>query len=97
MLRLTSLALAMLALGLAACEPNAPGTGSSRSHFQGTPAYAQCMRAHGIPDFPDPDSNGWIDVTAGPGSDLDPQSQAFQKARSACHSLLPASNGETTT
>jgi hypothetical protein len=31
-------------------------------------AYSQCMRAHGLADFPDPNSQGQIALSAGPGS-----------------------------
>jgi hypothetical protein len=52
-------------------------------------AFSQCMRAHGIADFPDPDSQGRIGIQAGPGSDLDPQNPTFQAAQRACQSLRP--------
>ena len=45
-------------------------------------AYARCMRAHGVPDFPDPNSNGQFNV--------DPHSASSQEtaADHACHHLL---------
>jgi len=50
--------------------------------------YASCMRAHGIPNFPDPVSNGH--GASFPGTTgLDPHSQQFQSAQQACRSLLP--------
>jgi hypothetical protein len=46
--------------------------------------YAECMRAHGIPDFPDP-VGGSLQLDRGaPGSDLDPANPAFQKAANRC-------------
>jgi hypothetical protein len=45
--------------------------------------YAQCMRAHGVPDFPDP-SGGGLSIRVHPGSDLNPQSPTFQNASKAC-------------
>lgn len=43
--------------------------------------YAKCMRAHGVPDFPDPGANGTFDVGGiNPGS---PQVQAADKACSS--------------
>jgi hypothetical protein len=41
--------------------------------------FAQCMRAHGVTNFPDP-------TTAGPGAKdgLDPNSPTFQAAQTAC-------------
>jgi hypothetical protein len=56
-------------------------------------AYSQCMRSHGVPAFPDPTSgpNGGAGfrIKGGPGTGLDPQSTTFQRADSACKSLLP--------
>jgi hypothetical protein len=51
-------------------------------------AYSECMRAHGVPDFPDPVGDG-LQVKAGPGSDLDPNSPKMQTAEKACQSLEP--------
>jgi hypothetical protein len=42
---------------------------------------AQCMRTHGYPSFPDPDSQGAFDFK---GSSVDPNSPQFQNAMSAC-------------
>ena len=42
--------------------------------------FAQCMRAHGEPDFPDPSSTGGFDV---PNS-VDENSPTFQTAEKAC-------------
>jgi len=55
-------------------------------------AYSRCMRAHGITDFPDPDSNGNLGLNAGPGSGLDPNSPQFKAADQACKHLMPAPN-----
>lgn len=52
-------------------------------------AYAQCMRSHGIPDFPDPNSRGGFAIQAHPGSDLDKNNPTFQAASNACESLRP--------
>jgi hypothetical protein len=52
-------------------------------------AYSKCIRAHGVPDFPDPDSKGQIQLQAGPGSDLAPDSPRFKAAQQACKSLEP--------
>jgi hypothetical protein len=51
-------------------------------------AYAQCMRDHGISDFPDPQPGGG-DIQLEPGSDLDPNNPQFKAADDACKSLLP--------
>ena len=51
---------------------------------------AQCMHAHGVPDFPEPNGKGQIPVPATPGSGLNPNSPQFQAAQKACRSLAPA-------
>ncbi len=45
--------------------------------------YSQCMRANGVPDFPDP-SGGGLSIQVHPGSDLDPRSPTLQKASKLC-------------
>jgi hypothetical protein len=50
-------------------------------------AFSQCMRSHGVPNFPDPNAQG--DLTIGPSSGLDPGSAKFQAAQSACQKTLP--------
>lgn len=65
-------------------------TSASRSSAQPTSgraspvAFAACMRSRGVPNFPDPGSNGRSDL-----SGVDPGSPQFQAATSACKSLLP--------
>ena len=54
--------------------------------------WAKCMRSHGLPDFPDPTFTAHgirMAIRGGPGSDLNPQSPAFQAAQKACQSKLP--------
>jgi hypothetical protein len=55
--------------------------------------YAECVRSHGVPDFPDPiagpDGGAGFQIKAQSGSDLDPNSPAMQSAQTACKSLLP--------
>jgi hypothetical protein len=54
--------------------------------------FSQCMRSHGVPNFPDP--------SAGPtggqainlhGLGIDPSSPTFQAANSACQNIVPGS------
>ena len=48
------------------------------------------MRAHGVPDFPDPNGNGQLLIQGGGnGSDLNPSSPQFQAAQNDCKSLAP--------
>jgi hypothetical protein len=54
--------------------------------------FAQCMRAHGV-DVPDPKAGGGGILIqksgAGGGSNIDPNSPAFQRAQKACQALMP--------
>lgn len=47
--------------------------------------WARCLRSHGVPGFPDPDSNGAID-----SAKFDPTSPAFQRASADCKALQPS-------
>lgn len=81
-----------------------PGTGpgasagasltGSGSPYQQELAYSQCMRAHGLADYPDPQiqANGTVArrIEVQQGSDLDPSTLRFQAALKACQSLVPA-------
>ena len=49
--------------------------------------FSQCMRAHGVTNFPDPGANGGIDIS--PGSGLNPSSPTFQSARQTCGKIIP--------
>jgi hypothetical protein len=51
------------------------------------------MRAHGVPDFPDPNADGSITLKVTKGSDLDPQSPTYQSALQSCKSLEPPGFG----
>ena len=47
--------------------------------------YSTCMRSNGVPNFPDPNGQGLIQVNA--TGTLEPSSPQFQKAVAACKSL----------
>lgn len=73
-----------------ACKSLMPQENSSRNPAVVRAAalkYARCMRAHGIKKFPDPGSDGGIQISAGP--DLDPSSPQFKAADKACKHYLP--------
>jgi hypothetical protein len=51
--------------------------------------FSACMRAHGVPSFPDPTTrNGGVTISLG-GSGMNPNSPQFQSAQRACRSLMP--------
>jgi hypothetical protein len=50
--------------------------------------FAQCMRTHGVPNYPDPIfSNGGVSQAIGKESGLSPNSPTFQAAQKACQSV----------
>jgi hypothetical protein len=55
--------------------------------------FSACMRAHGLPDFPDPSAAGGGVVMNLHGTGLSPQSPQFQAARQACRRFLPGPGG----
>jgi hypothetical protein len=86
------IAMAALALLVAACggspsssggSPQAGGSSSSPSAV----AYSTCMRSHGVPNFPDPDSKG-MPAQADP-EQLGVSSSQYQAAEQVCQPLLP--------
>jgi hypothetical protein len=82
------IAAASCVVAVAACgSSHTPGsTTGSRSHSQAL-EFADCMRAHGVPDFPDPSGAGGGLNLAGTG--VNPLSPAFKSARPACARLAP--------
>ena len=61
-----------------------------------TIAYSQCMRSHGVPNFPDPNSQGVIEgksSSGSGGSGLNPNSPTYQAAQNTCQKY--ASGGNT--
>lgn len=49
--------------------------------------FADCMRVHGVPNFPDPSHDGAFDLPAG----LDSNAPRFAQAEHACNSVQPSS------
>lgn len=96
---LAALALIAMVALISACGSNAPAeTGTGGSGGNNTAAnlakavkFAQCMRANGVSQFPDPDASGALTIDGViNGSSLDPNSATFQQAISACKGLEPA-------
>ena len=72
-------ALAVCAAALAACGSASKPSSSGSADTQAL-RYANCMRANGMPNFPDPGSNGALSNPALP---------AFRAAAKACAKLQP--------
>jgi hypothetical protein len=93
-------------IAVAACggSPSTPGvaTGSTTNTTAASPsargstqatgllAYSSCMRSHGVPNFPDPDSSGGIPKPAAAGALQEVSNSQSQAATNDCRHLLPA-------
>jgi hypothetical protein len=100
------LSLLAAGLGVAACGSSSPNTttdpsnsGSAGKDASGV-AFATCIRAHGVPNFPDPTSNGQGGIQiqqsqrsgSGPSTEVNGvpvNGPAFQKAMQDCRQYLP--------
>lgn len=68
--------------------------GSTASSYSGAVAYAHCMRAHGVSNWPDPQSDGGFLVQG--GSDNPSHSPNFPAANQTCAHFL-ANGGQPST
>jgi hypothetical protein len=92
------IAAAAVAL-LAACSGGSGSSGGSggsssaggSSSSPSAVAYSACMRSHGVPNFPDPDSNG--NLPKADAQHLGVSSVQLQAAQQACQPLLPNNGG----
>jgi hypothetical protein len=84
-----------VALAAVICAAMVAGCGSSdkpsAEAARGGPLlkYAQCMRSHGVPNFPDPSPSGGLVVP----NDINVQSPAFKAAQQACGKLAQPASG----
>ena len=92
------IATVVLALLGAACSSSPSSAGSGGSPNAGRSAnsqigidYARCMRAHGVPKYPDPDSSNELASGLPKVSlqQLEVSSSQYQGARNDCAHLLP--------
>ena len=86
-----TLAAFSCAVALAACGSShkPSGTTGSGTHSRAL-EFANCMRAHGVSNFPDPNpGGGGFDI----GQGINPQSPAFRSGRLACARLAPGGGG----
>jgi hypothetical protein len=84
-----AVAVAALACGvvLAPCGSSTkPGMAGANDHAIGV-KFASCMRAHGVPSFPDPEAGAGVQI---PLSLAVNPSPAFTSAQRACEHLVPA-------
>jgi hypothetical protein len=96
---ITVMAAALLA---AACSGSPSSTGSGGSPNAGGSAnsqalaYSRCVRSHGVPDFPDPDSSGQIPKEAVVRALREVSDSRAKAATNACANLNPAGQGSPT-
>jgi hypothetical protein len=70
---------------------SAQGTRPSAQEVSQMLKYSNCMRSHGVTNFPEPNSNGQMMVKAGSGPGaINPNTPTYQAAAKACRSLEPA-------
>ena len=77
--------LAAAALVAAGCGSPAGGQAAGSSPYQKALPFAQCMRSHGVPDYPDPLSNG----NFGEISNSIQHSPQYAGAKQTCTRLHP--------
>jgi hypothetical protein len=80
-----------------ACNSLLPHGGATRlgqppsaQDLQQALKYAQCLRKHGVPNMPDPSSNGQFAIG---GTGINTQSPQFEAAQQDCESEMPARLG----
>jgi len=67
--------------------PNAGGSPTSTSAV----AYSHCIRAHGVPNYPDPSSGGQL--PKGNAEQFGVSNSRLQTARRACQHMYPSNGG----
>ena len=80
--------LAGTALLAAACGGGSAG-GAGSSPYAKALAYSQCMRSNGVANYPDPNGQGQILMTANDWKEIDIGSPQFAQAAKACRKLAP--------
>jgi hypothetical protein len=93
------IATAALAWLAAACSPSSAGSGGppdarGSANSPSAVGYSHCMRSHGVPNYPDPDSSGVLPKVS--AQEVGVSSSQLQEARRACQNLLPNTGGALT-
>jgi hypothetical protein len=89
-LALTGLAAALAIAGCGGAGGAGPG---AQAGYNVALKFSQCMRAHGVANFPDPGAGGGGIQIGGPGSNINPASPSFQSAQRACAKYAPFKGG----
>jgi hypothetical protein len=94
MLLLVAVAVTSGGLVIAGCGSSSKSRSAGHRASAGAVAglrYADCMRSHGVTNFPDPSSGGFGFDLASAG--INQQSPAYQAAHRACVQFMPAATG----
>jgi hypothetical protein len=84
--------IALIGAGCSSSPADTAGTGTTKA----TPrekavTFSECMREHGVREFPDPDASGELTIDGVlNGSSLDPDAPAWKTAIAACKDLQPS-------
>ena len=87
-------ALTLLATGCGGTGSAASGGSPAAKGPAGSPsaiAYSNCIRSHGVPDYPDPSAGGEVPKTS--AGQLGVSSSRLQSAEQACQHLYPTDGG----
>jgi len=74
-----------------------PSAAEQAKMQEGALKLSQCMRTHGVPNFPDPIVSGGgvrLKLKAGGANGIDPESPQFRAAQKACQSIAPGPGGK---
>ena len=84
-------ALAMVALIGAGCGGgDGSGGNTTAANQEKAVKFAQCMREHGVSQFPDPDASGQLTIDGVlNGSGIDPDGPTWTQAIAACKDVQP--------
>jgi hypothetical protein len=81
--------IAVIGAGCGGSDSNGGGN-TTASNQEKAVKFAQCMREHGVSQFPDPDASGHLTVDGViNGSSIDPNGPTWNQALDACKDLQP--------
>lgn len=86
-----TVAAALLATACGSSPSATAPTSTTAAGAESAVAYSQCMRSHGVPDFPDPDRTGLIPSTQ--VKNLTTSPAVIRRADDHCHTLYPTQPG----
>lgn len=82
---IAALVAAVCVVAIAGCGSSAHNPSAS-SRARSLLAVSECMRSHGVPNFPDPGGGGGLNLD---GTGINPFSPSFKAAQATCFKLLP--------